>query len=115
MAPRRSVPSVAAGWGRKGAVSAYQPAADPTAVVGKRVVAFIIDYIILQAIWSILFFRFQSPLYALVDIVALWVAIILTALSFAKISKPAAWMLVPYLCWVTFATFLNYVIYRLNR
>ncbi len=56
MAPRRSVPSVGAGWGRKGAVSAYQPAADPTAVVGKRVVAFIIDYIILQAIWSILFF-----------------------------------------------------------
>ena len=69
----------------------------------------------LNFIWSILFFRFQSPLYALVDIVALWVAIILTALSFAKISKPAAWMLVPYLCWVTFATFLNYEIYRLNR
>lgn len=37
-------------------MSAYQPAADPTAVVGKRVVAFIIDYLILQAVWSILFF-----------------------------------------------------------
>lgn len=69
----------------------------------------------LNFIWSILFFRLQSPMMALADIVALWIAIILTALSFAKISKPAAWMFLPYLCWVSFATFLNYEIFRLNR
>lgn len=64
--------------------------------------------------WSIIFFRLHNPLLALMDIVLMLVLIILTIMSFARYSKPAAWLLVPYLAWVSFATFLNYSIWILN-
>ncbi|MDD5502339.1 MAG: tryptophan-rich sensory protein [Candidatus Thermoplasmatota archaeon] len=64
--------------------------------------------------WSIVFFGMHSTLGGLVAISLLWVAILLTILRFAKTSKPAAWLLFPYLCWVTFAAILNGYIYALN-
>ena len=64
--------------------------------------------------WSIIFFRFRSPGWALIDIILLVVCIIITILAFARISKPAAWLLVPYICWVCFATCLNAAIWQLN-
>jgi tryptophan-rich sensory protein len=51
---------------------------------------------------------------ALVEIVALWTAILLTILAFSKVSRAAGWLLVPYLAWVTFATALNAGIWWLN-
>ncbi|MDP3661809.1 MAG: TspO/MBR family protein, partial [bacterium] len=51
---------------------------------------------------------------ALVEIVFLWLAILATIIAFAKISKPAAWLLVPYILWVSFAMYLNYAIWSLN-
>lgn len=51
---------------------------------------------------------------ALVEIILLWFAILLTLFSFFQISKPAAWMLIPYLAWVSFATFLNFTLWRMN-
>ena len=68
----------------------------------------------LNAIWSIIFFGLQSPGWALVDITLLWFAIVWTIAVFYKISKPAAYLLVPYLLWVSFATYLNYAIWTLN-
>jgi tryptophan-rich sensory protein len=68
----------------------------------------------LNAVWSIIFFGLQSPGWALVEIVALWFAIIWTILIFYKISKPASYLLVPYLLWVSFASYLNYSIWVLN-
>jgi tryptophan-rich sensory protein len=64
--------------------------------------------------WSAFFFGMQNPLYALIDIALLWLAILATILSFWKISKPAAYLLVPYILWVTFAAVLNFYIWRLN-
>ena len=64
--------------------------------------------------WSIIFFSFQSPFFALIEILLLLLAIILTIIQFSKISKTAAWLLVPYLLWVSFASFLNYTIWSLN-
>ncbi len=64
--------------------------------------------------WSIIFFRFHSIGLALVDIVLLLVAITLTIVSFSRISKQAAWLLVPYISWVSFATILNYSLWVLN-
>lgn len=64
--------------------------------------------------WSILFFRFHSPLLALLDIIALLIAIVIMINHFAKISKLAAWLLIPYLLWVSFATVLNLTIWLLN-
>jgi len=68
----------------------------------------------LNAIWSVIFFGLHSSGWALVDIAALWLAIIWTMIVFYKISKPAAYLLVPYILWVSFAGYLNYAIWILN-
>lgn len=70
--------------------------------------------LILNTLWSIIFFGFKSPGVAFVEIIFLWLAILATIIAFAKISKPAAWLLVPYILWVSFAAYLNYSIYALN-
>jgi len=68
----------------------------------------------LNALWSILFFGRRAPLAALVEILLLWTAIVLTIVAFARISRGAALLLVPYLLWTTFATVLNAAFWRLN-
>ncbi|MFH0922741.1 MAG: TspO/MBR family protein [Candidatus Micrarchaeota archaeon] len=68
----------------------------------------------LNVLWSLLFFGLHSPILALVCIIALWTSIALTIRSFAKIDSKAAWLLAPYLLWVTFAAILNYAIFALN-
>lgn len=69
----------------------------------------------LNTLWSILFFGRRSPGAALVEIVLLWAAIVLTIFAFARISRVASLLLVPYLLWTTFAAVLNAAIWRLNR
>jgi tryptophan-rich sensory protein len=64
--------------------------------------------------WSFLFFNFHKIGLALVDISLLWIFIVLTIIAFSKLDKIVAWLLVPYICWVSFATILNAAIYRLN-
>ncbi len=70
--------------------------------------------LVLNILWSFLFFKLQSPLFGFIEIVILWVAIILTILSFARISRTAAFLLIPYIVWVSFAAVLNYSLYKLN-
>jgi len=68
----------------------------------------------LNAIWSIIFFGLHNPGWALADIALLWLTIVWTIALFYKISKPAAYLLAPYLLWVSFASYLNYAILVLN-
>lgn len=68
----------------------------------------------LNAAWSLLFFGLHNPGFALVDIILMWCAIVGTMVVFYRISKPAAYLLIPYLAWVTFASYLNYVVWALN-
>lgn len=70
--------------------------------------------LILNAIWSPVFFGVQSIGGSLAIIVLLWVVIVLTILVFTKISKTAAWLLIPYILWVSFAAYLNFGIWILN-
>jgi len=70
--------------------------------------------LVLNILWSYLFFGMQSPLLGLIGIVALWITIVLTVVSFSKVSKLAAMLLVPYLIWVSFASYLNYALLILN-
>jgi tryptophan-rich sensory protein len=70
--------------------------------------------LILNTLWSIIFFGLQSPGWAFVEIVFLWLAIGAAIVAFAKISKVAAWLLVPYILWVSFAAYLNFMIFWLN-
>jgi tryptophan-rich sensory protein len=65
--------------------------------------------------WSIFFFKMHSPALALVDIVLMVITIVLTIFSFSSFSKPAAWLFVPYISWVSFATILNFSIWNLNH
>ena len=67
-----------------------------------------------NTIWSLLFFGLQNPMLAFFEIIILWLSILATIFLFYKLSKPAAFMLVPYIAWVTFAAVLNYYIWILN-
>jgi tryptophan-rich sensory protein len=71
--------------------------------------------LILNALWSVVFFGLESPLYGLIVISALWVAILFTILKFFRISSVASVLLWPYLLWVTFAAILNVSIWLLHR
>jgi tryptophan-rich sensory protein len=68
----------------------------------------------LNALWSILFFGLQNPLLAFVEIIILWILIVVTMEKFYHISKPAMYLLIPYLLWVSFASYLNASIWLLN-
>lgn len=70
--------------------------------------------LLLNVFWSIIFFGWQSPGGAFAEIIFLWFAIISTILAFVKISKPAAWLLAPYIIWVSFAGYLNFSIWHLS-
>ena len=70
--------------------------------------------LVLNSLWSVVFFGMQSPLYRIIVIILLWLAILLTILKFARISSLAAWLLVPYILWVSFASALNISIWLLN-
>ncbi|MBG1232669.1 TspO/MBR family protein [Aestuariivirga litoralis] len=64
--------------------------------------------------WSFIFFSAHRIGVALTDIILLWLAIVATIFVFAPLSAAAAWLLAPYLLWVTFASLLNASIWRLN-
>ena len=70
--------------------------------------------LVLNSAWSLLFFGLHRVDLALIDIALLLAAIVATALSFRPRSAVAALLLVPYLAWVSFATVLNFAIWRLN-
>lgn len=70
--------------------------------------------LLLNTLWSMIFFGLQNPGLALIEIVLLWLAIVATIIAFAKISRPTVWLLVPYILWVSFAVYLNFAIWFLN-
>lgn len=69
----------------------------------------------LNFLWSVIFFGLRRPDLALLEIVLLWVAILVTMVKFARIDRLAAGLMIPYQLWVTFATALNGAVWWLNR
>jgi benzodiazapine receptor len=69
----------------------------------------------LNGLWTIVFFGMHQILGALAIIILLWIFIILNIFAFYKISKPAAYLLIPYWLWVSFASILNFSIWMLNK
>jgi benzodiazapine receptor len=65
-------------------------------------------------LWSLLFFHLQRPDWALVEVAFLWGSIVALIIVLRPISRAAAWLLAPYLAWVTFAAVLNWRIVALN-
>jgi tryptophan-rich sensory protein len=87
-----------------------------TAATGIKQTAIVLFAVqlVLNFFWSLIFFKLQQPGWAFAEIILMWVMILLTILWFGKISSAAAWLLVPYICWVSFASVLNYSIWKLN-
>lgn len=70
--------------------------------------------LILNFLWSIIFFNLRQFLFAFIWLIFLWFSILKMILAFYKIDKTAAYLQIPYLIWVTFAGYLNLIIYLLN-
>jgi len=71
--------------------------------------------LLLNFVWSFIFFGMKRPGWAFVEIVFLWVSILWTIILFYSISNVAAYLLIPYILWVSFAAILNFSIWFLNR
>lgn len=71
--------------------------------------------LVLNALWSIVFFGLKNPAFAFVLVVFLWISIFLTIKDFGKLNKTASYLLYPYLAWVSFASLLNLSIVVLNK
>jgi len=80
----------------------------------KRALGVFSIQLILNILWSVVFFGLRNPFYALIEIILLWIAILITIIEFYRIDKKAGVLLVPYILWVTFAAFLNLKIWQLN-
>ena len=70
---------------------------------------------LLNFLWSFIFFNQHQIGWAFAEILLLWFFIVLTIFAFARISTIAAWLLVPYISWVSFAGILNFTIWQMNR
>lgn len=84
-------------------------------LMAKRAILLFAIQLILNILWSVAFFGMKSPLVGFVIIILLWIAILLTILSFYKVSNVAGWLLIPYILWVSFASILNLAIVLLNK
>ncbi|HRW11314.1 MAG TPA: tryptophan-rich sensory protein [Caldilineaceae bacterium] len=72
-------------------------------------------HLVFNALWSVIFFGLRRVDWALAELLVLWSLILTTLARFYEIDKRAGWLLVPYQLWATFATVLNFTIWRMNR
>lgn len=80
----------------------------------KWAISIFVVQLLLNILWSVIFFGQHNPGAAFIEITVLWAAILLSMIAFSKISRIAVWLLVPYILWVSFAVYLNYSIWMLN-
>lgn len=80
----------------------------------ENAVAIFVLQLVLNILWSVIFFGLKLPAAAFSEILMLWAAIMYTIFNFYRISKPAAYLLIPYILWVSFATILNFSVAILN-
>jgi tryptophan-rich sensory protein len=80
-----------------------------------RALALYAAQLALNVLWSVVFFGLRRPGWAVAEIALLWLAILATLLAFRRVRPAAAWLLVPYLAWTTFAAALNGAIAWLAR
>ncbi|MEW6617341.1 MAG: TspO/MBR family protein [Patescibacteria group bacterium] len=83
----------------------------------KKRVAMVVffGHLVLNTLWSIIFFGLNNPFFAFIEIIILWLSILVTAFLFFRIKKIAGILFIPYLLWVSFASVLNFSIWQLNR
>ncbi len=79
-----------------------------------NIILIFIAQLVLNILWSIVFFGMHSPSIAFFVLLMLWCAIAFTIINFYRVSKTSAWLLLPYILWVSFAGILNFFIWILN-
>ena len=78
-------------------------------------IIFFVLQLALNSLWSIVFFGNHMLSLAFVNIIALWIAILINIVLFYKLDKWAGILLIPYILWVSFASYLNFAVWMLNR
>lgn len=101
-------------YGLMGLSAAKIYAAPPTQARSRGLNLFIAQQIV-NFFWSPIFFNAQAYGFALVWLLLLWVLVVLMTLQFRKVNKTAALLQIPYILWLTFAAYLNYGVWQLNR
>lgn len=95
-------------------ISLYLVWKQPSSELRNKALTIFFIQFILNFFWSVIFFNQHQIGWALIEIGVMWVCILLTIIQFKKIKPAAAWLLVPYILWVSFATVLNAAIWKLN-
>jgi benzodiazapine receptor len=95
-------------------ISCYLIWKQPVSAARNKALCLFVIQFALNFCWSFIFFGMHETGWALAEMMVLWITILLTIFAFAKFSKTAAWLLVPYISWVSFAMLLNGAIWRLN-
>ena len=80
----------------------------------KLALCFYFSQLVLNALWSVVFFGLQNPFLGFIVIAVLWLLIFITLIKFWKIDRLAGLLFFPYILWVSFASVLNYFIWQLN-
>lgn len=83
-------------------------------IEAKVALVFFTFQLILNVLWSVIFFGFKLPMLAFLEIIILWVFILLTMIKSSRVSKTTIFLLLPYILWVNFAAILNFFLWRLN-
>ncbi|VVS99691.1 TspO [Sphingomonas sp. EC-HK361] len=101
------------GMAAASAVLAWRAAPDATSQ--RDIVILFVTNALAHAAWSPLFFRARRPDWAMIEVVFLWASLVALVVGLWPISPLAAWLIAPYLAWVSFAAWLNWTIVKLNR
>ena len=91
-----------------------RPATSAERISRQRGLALFVGQLVLNAMWTWLFFAWRQGAMAFAEIVLLWIAVVITMWYFGRVRRPAAWCLVPYVGWVGFATALTWAVWQLN-
>ena len=87
---------------------------EPTAARNRALIVYVVQLAV-NFFWSIIFFNLQAYAFAFFWLILLWVLILTMIYLFCKVDKPAAHIQIPYAIWVTFAGYLNLMIWLMNR
>ena len=83
-------------------------------IEAKIALVFFAVQLVLNILWSVIFFGLKSPMAAFFEIIVLWVFILLTMIKSSKVSKASVYLLLPYILWVNFAAILNFFLWQMN-